>query len=72
MFQDLSYDAMLNLLDDRHDVEMTDQTEYMQMKQYLQHQSYQMITIHSRMTRESILRSSRKPSITTVEFYSTP
>eukprot|EP00971_Amphidinium_carterae_P149124 2956767-Amphidinium_carterae.1 len=60
---------MLNLPDDG---EMTDLTEYLQMKQYHNHQIYLETTIHSQTTRENMQRSSRKPFITTVESYSTP
>eukprot|EP00971_Amphidinium_carterae_P149818 2970051-Amphidinium_carterae.1 len=59
---------MQNLLDD---VE-TEKTEYQLTQQYLNYQIYLEIMIHLQTTRESISRSSRKPSTTTVESYSTP
>eukprot|EP00971_Amphidinium_carterae_P304607 6053129-Amphidinium_carterae.1 len=69
MFQDLLYDAMLNLLDDE---ETKDQTEYLQTKQYLHYKIYRETMIHLQTTRENTSTTSRKPSTTTAEFYSTP
>eukprot|EP00971_Amphidinium_carterae_P218280 4332544-Amphidinium_carterae.1 len=69
MFQDLSYDAMLNLLDEE---EMKDLTEYQLTLQYLNYLIYLEITTPLLQKRENTLLSSRKPSTTTAESYSTP
>eukprot|EP00971_Amphidinium_carterae_P064814 1284176-Amphidinium_carterae.1 len=68
MLQDPFYDAMQYLL---NDVEMKDLTEYLQMKQYLKYLIYHRITTHSQQRKENMSTSSRKPSTTTAESYST-
>eukprot|EP00971_Amphidinium_carterae_P253238 5027696-Amphidinium_carterae.1 len=59
---------MQNLLDD---VEMTDLTEYLQMKQYHNYLNYHDVTTRLQMTRENMSQSSRKPSTITAECCST-
>eukprot|EP00971_Amphidinium_carterae_P171811 3406451-Amphidinium_carterae.1 len=58
MLQDRYYVATQNLLDD---AEMTDLTEYLQMKQYLEYLIYHRDTIHLHKKRENTLTRSRKP-----------
>eukprot|EP00971_Amphidinium_carterae_P102671 2032263-Amphidinium_carterae.1 len=60
---------MLNLLDDG---EMTNLTEYLQTKQYLNYRIYPEITIHLQTKRENMSTTSQKLSTTTAESYNTP